>query len=1158
MRNELGAYFRDEQNTSGLLIAEAPTGYGKTYEAVQAMYQYVRDGGESQILFVTNLLKNLPVDELRRAYEKDGREAEFEKEVLVLKSTAETVEEAIFKEQIPVEFQTDAYCELLHAYKQKQKHRKSGPEIVKIFEDNIRLKLEPAFRHELETHLRRNFREGAGRRREAIRYQKRYQWMAKFYPGVFLMDYKIILMSVQKLMTRNIFLVERSYEFLSDYMLKNRIICIDEFDASRAVILNCLIEKALELRADYLQLFLQVYRGITTHKTSRTLRLLREEFESGRRITWEDLLTQAGEIYEDGALKYCMKTMSSEIDRGRNFLFHDTSYHTVLDANRTHIRAVRSEEQEQVQIWFEKKENYDAHRDEPRIILQTLLRRIHVFLRQFQRYVYGWANAYTKCVNARRTGDDELYTVAAAIETIFHEYGLTKDQIGLMNSEMDRESVFGHNIIAPDLSFYETGFRLFEFVDDDYHNTQTHLQYFQLGNTPEKVLLYLCHRAKVVGLSATAAMPTVLGNYDLKYLREQLQGYYYELSDGVKNKIKQELEHVWSPYQRGQVRVDLQIVDRNCAHLTISERMEKIFLRPENARKYELRLSQMGVSNYDQQRYCNIFTAMKAFWNHSEIRSFLCLNQALPRIGKPSMDIQLLTDVLEDLRLEIASDSSGEIVVLRSGDQFEQEKEDLLQELQAGNKRFILSTYQTLGAGQNMQHMIENRDGLVLLTPSEPNEQDSRFHHKDIDALYLGDVNHVLVNLYEEKKFENKDLIKFCFQVECLYQNDEISYGTLNKLLKNGIARSSGNRQLDQTAQKILRQTKSVRSQITRDVIQAVGRMGRTFVKRPIIYLFTTQKLLSDLDETCLKSRLLSPEMQALSCARDDLKQEVLRRDPIHNEAERKATRGNSYIIRMLNSGWTTETMTLWKALRDTVLKYPRAGTALMEQNPVIRTYYIPIEKEKCRYLYAQKGDFSEVRISMNTDKTVFAAELPDDFYLSQVSEEEARLSEILLYPGMREYFSSNGWATTFGEGEYILSPVLFQNIYKGALGEVSGRFILQRELGVDLSEIEDPACFELFDFVLGDDVYIDFKHWKPGTQMDEATVRSKMLSKLDSIGGSRVFVINLISDGISEPSCTNDERLIEIPGLLLSNGKINQKALDYMRRYLFDSYKPS
>lgn len=61
MRYELEKFFSNPYESSGLLIAEAPTGYGKTYETIQAIFQYIAKGGSSQILFVTNLIKNLPV-----------------------------------------------------------------------------------------------------------------------------------------------------------------------------------------------------------------------------------------------------------------------------------------------------------------------------------------------------------------------------------------------------------------------------------------------------------------------------------------------------------------------------------------------------------------------------------------------------------------------------------------------------------------------------------------------------------------------------------------------------------------------------------------------------------------------------------------------------------------------------------------------------------------------------------------------------------------------------------------------------------------------------------------------------------------------------------------------------------------------------------------
>lgn len=1159
MLNELTAYFSDTHETTGLLVAEAPTGYGKTYETVHAIYQYIRNGGKSQVLFVTNLLKNLPEDELRRAYRQDGRESEFEKEVLKLSSNESVVEDVILQVEVPQEFQTDAYDALRKAcekriYFQKQ-GGEAGREMVRFLEDSIRTDLEPKFRHELESHLRKAFPQGPGQRRKAVRSQKRYQWMAKLYPAIFWSEYKVILLSIYKLMVRNTPLVEQSFDCLSDRMIKGRIVCIDEFDASRSAVLDKLIDDALKLKEDYLRLFLQVYQGITTHKSSKELERIRKNFEDGRGTTWKDLTQQAKMIYQEGALHYSMKTVDTDVDQGRNFLFHDTSYHTVLDGRRTHIRMERSDEHQQLQLHFETKAEYDAHQGESPIAVQTLLRRIHVFLLRFQRYVYGWAECYARQMNVGKRADEDVYTTVAAVESILSEYNLGVEQAHLMLGELDSGRTGSrHSPATPNLSFYETGFRLFEFTDDDRHRTKTYVQYLELRKTPEKMLLYLCRRAKVVGLSATAALPTVLGNYDLKYLKEQLQGHYHELSRPAKDKICKELETLWGPYRDGRVQVELRVVDRGQEHLQLEERLEKIFTRPENVRRYTQRLNILEGKRYVQDRYCNIFTAMKAFWMHPEIRSFLCLNQILPASGKAGMDKCLLQDVLEDLRLELAPQDTGEIFVLRSSGEFDTDKDNLLKDLRAGAKRFILSSYQTLGAGQNLQYSIDDPQNFIRLN-AETGENDSRFQQKDMDALYLGDVTHVAVNLSGEDALTEKDLVKFCFQVECLYQNDEISYQTLKMLLKDGLGCfSSSRRVLNTPAQTVLRQSASVHGQITRDVIQAVGRIGRTFLKRPVVYLFTTEKTLGDLAPECLENRLLSPEMQALGRARSELRQRAKQTDAVQNEVERKATRGKSYIMRMLGVSWNRESMALWKELRETVLRCPRADAELLERDPVVRTYYIPLPKGQAGYLFAQKGDFSEVLLCLDGNRAVFAERLrATGLSPSRVSEEEARLPLIFSYPGMRNHFANHGWAAEFGDGPYILSPVLFQNIYKGALGEAAGSFILRQELGLSLREIEDPSRFETFDFQLGEDVYFDFKHWKAGTRMEEAAMRTKMLEKLESVGGRRAFIVNLISDGVSEPSSAGNGRLIEIPGLLLPDGRVNRDVLAYMGRCLHD-----
>lgn len=1140
MQDEIYRYFNEGR--PGLLIAEAPTGYGKTYETVQAMYRYVRSGGSRQILFATELIKNLPVQDLRQAYEADGKAELYDNEVLVLASPVDTVGKSIFDIEIPEEFQTPAYTALKAKYREMARFQKLQDcrDLMRHCQEELQ-SLEKVFRQEIEHRLKQEVHGGPPKRRDAIRDKKRYQWIADFYPAVFWPERKIILLTVKKLMTRNVSLVEPSFPCLSDRMLKGNILCIDEFDASKEVILNHLIDSALAVKADYLQLFRQVFHNAARHQISLELETAREQYEKGSHITWEKLAQQAEEIYQQGALFYSMKAVEQSDIHGRNFLFHDTSYHSVLDGSKTHIRAVQNDTAHLVELHFETQDVHTTHLDEPRISIQGLLRRIHSFLRSFQRYIYGWASCYVRQENRQRSETDEQFTLELAAETLFREYDLSPEQVRLMTGGLDIGSGRGSKPVFPDFSFYSSGFSLFEFIDDERHHSQTKLQYLQLQNTPENVLLYLCRRATVVGLSATAALPTVTGNYDLNYLHKKLGSDYHELSSAAQKRIAQELRAHWAPYQDGRIQVKLSVVDKGTAGTPVYERLVHIFEDEELARQYEWEL---GDNHYIQNRYCNIFTAMKAFWLHPDIHSFLCLNQLLPEANKPAFDLILLSRVFAELGRQAGTEVTDELVVLRSGNSFDHQKQDLLKGLSLGKRRFILSSYQTLGAGQNLQYSVQDRTGLISLSSSsDPN--DSRLWHKDMDALYLGDVTHVVTQLQRTPPSPEADVLHYCFQVECLHENNELSAHILNRLLKDGISLRCSDRE----ARAKMSNSPSIHRQLTRDVIQAVGRMSRTYQKRPTVYLFTTEKLLYALDPSCLQDRLLTPEMAALAQAREQAGHTWALPNTAKNEAERRANRGNQYIRQMLAYTWTQPKMELWKALRQTVLTHPTADQAAWDSDSIISTYYLSLPAGTRGYCFAQTGDFSDVQIALTTDQAPFRAQLSENYTPSLVSEEESRLSILLRYPGMRDYFEANGWATSFEAAPYILSPVLFQNIYKGALGEMAGRFILQQELGLTLAEITEPDRFEVFDFTLGNGIYLDFKHWKSGTSFPEQATRQKMLDKLTSLGGQCALVLNLFADEPSAGGSTADGRLVEIPGLLLPDGQLNRESIDVLRR---------
>ena len=93
-------------------------------------------------------------------------------------------------------------------------------------------------------------------------------------------------------------------------------------------------------------------------------------------------------------------------------------------------------------------------------------------------------------------------------------------------------------------------------------------------------------------------------------------------------------------------------------------------------------------------------------------------------------------------------------------------------------------------------------------------------------------------------------------------------------------------------------------------------------------------------------------------------------------------------------------------------------------------------------YSYEQEGDYNK-NINIKFDGS-----LP-----RKMSEDEVHLKEIMQIPGVKALFEKHGYATSFVPSEFILTPPMFNNIYKGALGEVVGKYILEQYAGVTLQE---------------------------------------------------------------------------------------------------------
>lgn len=65
----------ENENTNGLLLVDMPTGSGKTYSAIEFIYNSCLnpENSDRKYIFVTTLKKNLPFEDLKSRFIKDNK-----------------------------------------------------------------------------------------------------------------------------------------------------------------------------------------------------------------------------------------------------------------------------------------------------------------------------------------------------------------------------------------------------------------------------------------------------------------------------------------------------------------------------------------------------------------------------------------------------------------------------------------------------------------------------------------------------------------------------------------------------------------------------------------------------------------------------------------------------------------------------------------------------------------------------------------------------------------------------------------------------------------------------------------------------------------------------------------------------------------------------
>lgn len=873
---------------TGLFLLDMPTGFGKTYSVLDFMVDNydAPEFKDKKIFFVTTLKKNLPDKELREHFARRGKADDYDKYCLRIEANADMVVEKLDElyraRKIPAaitmkqEFKDlHGSVKLLNEYRDKKRELKgTSKDIINVLcknaEDAIRKQQEGAFRKVIESELKQ-FRTPKEKLKN-IANNPEYHWIGELYPAVYTRAKRIFFMSMDKFFLGNTTIIEPTYSFYNNDITKNAIIFIDEFDATRDRLLNQIITRGLENHIDYLGLFHRVYASLKTRDfpaeltTASKLQQAYLDEHKNAKNPMEIIEGFGGvfdETYDRFAMQYSFKTEEDgKGDRSRNFIFNDLQFHSVFEGENAFIDIDTDMKAKQNWLRFTKRRPTEKEGG-----VLSLLASVKGCLTYFQNGARNLSFNYKHHKDEdKRPGDDD-YTFENAIESVLTEFHLSREQIrylkpivmgGQVKSKKDKKDSNGKMSLKYfDRSVYNRGFRYYDFIDDPNHSMRSEIQLFDFQDSPEHILLHLSEKAQIIGISATATLETVVGNYDLEYLQRMLQDKYYVMPEADRCRLQESFQTFVANYDK--VNIHVEPVSYNA-----DDRVElsEIFNGNEALiKKYAEKLSiSFERVEYAKNNFIRVVKVMKAFILNDSVKSFLCLNNKLPQENKGLFDIKLLEEFADAIikLYGIKGLKGKDLLYSINSEDYDAKRAEFIQRLSKGEKLFVISSYNTVGAGQNLQYKAPGNATIVAV-----NDYDRGDMEKDFDCIYLEKPTNLLVNVDSKKGIEAEDLIRFVYQMEFLMERGEVSRKDGIAVIKDAFICFSGGYTFSGKKGEPYK-TDSVNNFAIRTLIQAVGRICRTGLKNPDIYIYVDNTILTDYDLSVVEQRMLNPEFAEL------------------------------------------------------------------------------------------------------------------------------------------------------------------------------------------------------------------------------------------------------------------------------------------------------
>ena len=1108
----LNKYCLDNNNDTGLLLLDMPTGTGKTYNVIQFIKQYLKTDNKKKVFFVTTLKKNLddPYKDLMEALKDDNILQESVFRVLSNKEYAikqfDRVKNNIKQSEIK---NTDEY---------KSFNALNSAKVGSDAYGDIELK----FRKLISNVLSRYFRKKEDKL-NAIKNDNDWKWIGELYPVVFSHEKRVFFVTVKKLINQFDTIVEKSVRLYENPIFKNSIVFIDEFDATKKDIQDVIVQEGLDKGIDFVKLFRDIKICLDNHDTIPSNIFDNVENKPSHKKALEKNIKIFDDIEKENNLLLNYK--SEGFEEKRYILFSDLT-NTCYATENEDVTVKYHKGRNINQLQLVPKENKDR-------ALYDALDKIRGAISHFTRFVSILSYSYYKNKikeNQQQEGKSfGEFTEFHALDTVLDSLHLQDETFRIIRNMALKNRFRAYNKkknneLKDDLYFYASGFSHYDFMDDYAHDTKTIIRKFVFEETPESIMYDICSMSKVIGISATATFPTVLGNYDIEYLKWKLGDSFFYPSDQDRQRFRKTFEEQTKGYDKVETIVEF-------TKTSIQERpnWSNVYADSDLVKEAQ-RLTFDNSGEYNEIRYFKTVLAFKQFLDNN-LQSYLALFSKGSSPNDYNFDSLKLEQLFKYLAQEKGIKYDTKMFVRLDSNNFDVQKLQLVEDLSSGERRFILSTYATLGAGQNLQYKIpsKRKNDVVQINDLRTKKE------MDIEGIYLDKPTSII----NKCGGDETNTINRVFQMEYLHQVKNISWETKMTEITNSY-RYIGNSNPKTSYNFKYNELQDFRVCATKMIVQAMGRKCRTNYRTKKIYILADSELGEVLDEKTLfhENRMFNREMDELAQKITLTKTKETEPNRVIEIAKEDAIRSNkriqSLLTRSFNHLWNDKDIQLWQNMREYVLKHP---TLTIEewQNSDFKNHYITLGKPVSQYYYLQTDDYGFIQ-TISENNLIGA---------NCVSAQDANLVKVLSNSNrLRELFDKQGYAKNFAPNYYIMSPPLYHNIYKGALGEAIGKEIFNY-YDIPLIELDNDE-YEMFDYKVKDrPIYVDFKYWKESARFNAKDYYEKVKTKVEKCKDAKTVIIANVRDTGNDNMNTTpykDFRIIELS--VICNSQLSPKAI--------------